>query len=539
MSSKDVEAQQSQRAGRSVALAALLIVAGNLLSRVLALGRDQVIAARFGTGADLSLYTILSAIPTQIYDMLVGGLVSAALIPVFSEYAEEDHAEFWRIVSTIISIVLLALSLVGAVVWLFPELFALLLAEQLLLANPWLGAEAILSLRLMVIAVILMGLKGLAEAVLQSQRRFLLPAMATSLFNLGIIVAALAFTRLGITALALGMVLGAAMQVLVQLPGLEVRRLRPQLNLRHPAVRRIGLLYLPVAIGMTFSLLGITIDRNLASRVGPSAAAIMRYATVLIQFTLGLTSAAVGLAILPTLSRLSSDADEAGFRRMFAMGLKVVLMLVVPTMALMGALAVPLIRLLFERGEFTTGDTIATALALLVYLPGLLAAAVDQLLIFAFYARKSTFLPNLVQGIAVSSYLVVALLSYRVLGVYGLILANVLQHTAHMAVMLWIGQRRLGLIRGQRIGEAAWKIGLAGTAAGGLAFAGSWLIEHLVAGADLSTLLQLFVAGGTGMLVYILLLYVFKLEALEFFRDMLLRRLLRREVPSERGTISL
>jgi putative peptidoglycan lipid II flippase len=520
--------------GRTIAVAALIISAGNLLSRLLALLREQVIAAGYGNSPELNLFTILSAIPTQLYDMLVGGLLSAALIPVFSEYAEETPEEFWHIVRTVITIIMLGLMALGAVVWLFPQLFVELLATQTLARNPQLVPQARTALRIMIVAVLFMGLKGLFEAILQSQRRFLLPALATSLFNIGMIAAALLFQSAGMLALAIGMLLGAAAQVLVQLPGIELRQLRPALDLRHPAVRRIGRLYLPVAAGMSFSLLGVSIDRRLADAVGEPAASVMRYATTLIQLTLGLIAAAVGLAILPTLSRLGRDQDEPGFRRTFGMGLKVVLVLIAPALALLGALATPVVRLLFEHGKFDAHGTRLTALALLIYLPSLLAAAVDQLLIFAFYARKNTLLPNLVQGVAVATYLGVALWSYQRYGMYGLIAANVLQHTAHMTIMLWLGQRRFQLLRGERIGETLWKVLLAAALAAAAAALGAGVAGD-GGGSKLAALLQTVVGGGAGVVVYVLLLSGLKVEALGFLRQTLSRKArgTRPEVPTD------
>ncbi len=139
------------------------------------------------------------------------------------------------------------------------------------------------------------------------------------------------------------------------------------------------------------------------------------------------------------------------------LGIKVVLLLILPATALMAALAQPIIVLLFQQGEFGAAETAFTARALLLYLPSLVAAAIDQPLIFAFYARRNTLLPNLVNGVAIAMYLVVAFVTVRSLGIYGLILANGVQWVAHALLMLWFAHRRLDALRGQGFGAALVK----------------------------------------------------------------------------------
>jgi putative peptidoglycan lipid II flippase len=447
---------------RQIALAALLIALGNIASRLVGLTREAVIAGVFGRGADVAAFTAASAVPTILYDLLVNGAISAALVPVLSAYAEGDSTELWRVVTTVFILLLAALAvLTGLLIWQAP--FAVtVIAGGFPVA---LREQTIQMTRLMLPATVLMGLSGLITALLYARQRFLLPAFTTSAYNLGIIGGALALTPLlGPISLVAGVLLGALLQVLLQLPGLRGLRSGAEgapllsFDLRHPGVRRILALYAPVALGIGFSVAGIVLDRNLASRLNEDAIPTMRYATTLIQLPLGLVAAAVSFAVLPTLARQAEARDEEAFRATLAMGIKVVLLLVLPAVAGLAALAQPTVALLYERGEFGSADTLATAAALLLYLPGLPAAAVDQMLLFAFYARQRTLTPNLVQGAAIGIYAVtaLALLAQTELRVEALILGNSAQWIGHMLILLLLA-RRLVNLDGLRVGETLLK----------------------------------------------------------------------------------
>ncbi len=500
---------QSGAAARGILSAALPIAAGNILSRLVGFVREPIIAYYFGRGVAVDAFQIAWTAPSTIYDMLIAGAVSAALVPVFSEYAEGDRDEFWRVVSGILTLALAALTAVVALaLWQAPLIVAVLTRPQ----EGALRDLAVPLLRLLMPAVLLMGVSGLATAVLHAQRRFLLPAFVMVAFNLGIVLGVVTLhEQLGVNSLAVGALIGALAQVALQLPGLRGARLQPGLGIGHPAVRRIMRLYAPVALGIGFSIVGTLLDRWLASGF-EGALSTMRYATTLIQFPLGLVASAVALAVLPTLSRQSAAAAEAEFQSTLAMGLKVVLLLILPATAGLAALAVPITGLVFERGAFGPADTTITAVALLLYLPGLPAAALDQVLIFAFYARKNTLTPNLIQGAAILCYLLAALplLWFTQLGFLALVIGNSAQWIGH-ALITFALLNRAAPLRGQRLGEAAFK-GLLASALMAAAVAG--LAAAL---ADAPVVVVVALAGGAGMLLYLAVSAALRVEALGFF----------------------
>lgn len=527
MSGPDVATRDAVHStARGIAIAALLIALGNITSRILGLGRMSTIAYFFGSGPAVDAFVAAWTIPVTLYDLLINGAISAALIPIFSECAEGDEREFWHIVAGVGNIILLTLvALVGLLIWQAP------LAVGWLVQDPALRPPTLELVRLLLPSVVFMGLSGLMTAILYARRRFLLPAFASSVFNIGIIAGAILFhERLHIVSLAIGVLLGAIGQVILQVPGLWGMRYTPTLNLHHPVVRRILWLYAPVALGIGFSIIGTLIDRWLASGF-PDALSIMQFATTLIQFPLGLVAAAVSLAVLPTLSRQDANEDTAAFRQTLGMGIKVVLLLVLPATAGLAALATPIIQLLFEQGAFTADDTRRTALALLLYLPSLPAAAIDQLLIFAFYARKNTLTPNLVQGAAIALYLLTALLLLfffsEQLGFLALVIGNAAQWIGHALLMLWLLTRVVSL-RGVRLGETVGKVLLASLLMALVVYA----IVNLGFPALVpdesplnSPLMHILGGGGFGGLLYLGLCGLLRVEALDFFAAAVRRKL--------------
>lgn len=516
------ETSASSSVFRSIALAALLISLGNITSRVLGLVREPIIAAYFSRGLAVDAFTLAWTLPNALYELLISGAVSAALVPVFSEYAERDRDEFWYVASTIITLACTILVIASALLaWQAPLALAVVTRPT----ESALRAEAAALIGWLLPAVTLMGVSAIVTAILHAQRRFLLPAFVAAAFNAGMIIGTVSLApHIGVHSLAIGTLLGASAQLLIQWPGLRGAHLRLSFDLRHPAVRRILRLYAPVTLGIGFSLIGVTIDRWLASGF-PAAISTMRFATTLIQFPLGLVASAVALAGLPTLSRQSVAGDETAFRDTLAMALKIVLLLILPATAGLAVLSLPITSMLFERGAFTAQDSAITALALLAYLPGLPAAAVDQILLFAFYARKNTLTPNLIQGAAILCYLLVAvpLAEWTSLGFLGLVLGNSAQWIGHAVITGWL-LHRLVPLNGLRLGEATIKglltSGIIALIVGGIAsLCGQW-----------SPLIQVAIAGSTGVLVYVLLALILRIEAAAFLFQIVRGRLRRRGV---------
>ena len=514
-----------------IARAASIIALGNVASRVLGLARDTVKANLFGATGLVSAYEAAAVVPTLLYDLLIGGMVSSALVPVFSEYAHKDTRELWRLASLVITLAVVVLAALALIVELAAPLAARLISGGLE-AN--LLAQVANLLRVTVIATLFISLSGIIGGLLQALKRFTLPAFTAAVFNAAIVICALLLgSRYGIASMAIGLLVGAALQVLLQLPGLRDVRLRPAWDVRHPGLRQIGKLYLPVILGLAINQLAIVLSFNLASRANEEAISWMRYATTLIQFPLGLVATAVSIAILPTLSQqaaLDNANGNTAFQATLARGMKLVLVLIVPAAVGLLVMARPIIGLLFEHGQFAPSDTDAVTRVLYFYLPGLAFAAVDLPLVFAFYARKDTLTPASVGLVAnVVIYLAAALAPSLILGralqVVDLAFANSVQWISHALIMLWLLRQRIGGLRGFGLSALTLKA-LAGSAAMGTA---TWIavgvLESALGGASL--LREAVTVGGAalvGVAVYVGAMALLRVAEVTHLGEMIRRR---------------
>jgi putative peptidoglycan lipid II flippase len=502
-----------------VTQAAGILSLGNLASRVLGLVRGMVRAYLFGAGGDVSALEAALRIPTMIYDLLVGGFLSSAFVPVFHDYASpERRAELWQLLSILISITLVILSIV--------VLIGEILAPQLIwLQAGGLPAEyqalAVNLLRLTLPAVLFTSLASVLSGALYALKRFTFPAMIGAVSNAAIILTALVLgRRWGVSSMAIGTLLGAVLQMVIQLPGIRDARANVTFALHHPALRHVGKLYLPILTSLVVDKAAEMLSYRLASGISEPAIAWMNYATQIIQFPLGLVAAAISIAILPTLSQQASSDDIVPFRATLAKGLRLVLALVIPATIGLYVLAQPTIALIFEHGDFTPEDTAATSMALQYSLLGLLAAAIDQPLNFAFYARKDTLSPALV-GVGTTILYVMCTAIAAGLGALTLpllVLLNAFKLAAHALTMLVLTRIRLGGLGEHGLWILAFKASLASAP---MALATWATMNALTAVAPSSGLGNMLIVGGAGAIggaIYFLLGLILKLDEIHLLR---------------------
>jgi len=440
-------AEQSGHGGRGIAFAAIVLMIGNILSRVLGLVREQTASYMFGAGDQMAAFIIADNVHTMLFDLVISGMMQAALIPVLSEYVgEHSRHELRRITGALL---VLATVVVGAIVLLL-QFFAPAAVNVMTALGGGESARGIETVdltielvRWILPAVLLLAISTILMSTLFALQRFTLPSLSLSLRNVAIIFSALTLgrTALEVRSMAIGIVLGALLLVVVQLPGL--RDAMPILNfqINHPAIKRIGILYLPIFVGLLANTFALIVDRNLAWGAGEYAPAAMRYATTLNQMVLGLVAAAISLASLPALSRHFSSGDDEAYWGTLANGLRMITVLVVPATLGLAVLSWPTVQLMFEHGETSHDAAVQILIALLIYLPGTLFAAFDQALIFAYYARKNTKTPQIVGVAAVGVYFLFALTLVGRFNMAGLVAANSAQFIFHAIVMVVLVRR--------------------------------------------------------------------------------------------------
>jgi putative peptidoglycan lipid II flippase len=460
--------------------AALLLMTGSVLSRLFGLVREQLASAHFGTGDAMAAFTVADNVHTLLFDLAVSGMLQAALIPVLARWAGPDPAsrtELRRISGALMTLVFILVG--GAVllgVWRAPAVVHAMtsLVTDRQPRSPETVELTVALVRWILPAVLLLSVSTVMMAVLHAIGRVTAPAMSLALRNVAIVAAILLLAgRLGVRSMAVGVLIGAALIMLSLIRPLRRADAlpRPNLQLRHPAVREVLALYAPIFLGLLVSTVATVADRNLGWNAGEDALGAMRYATTLVQLLLGLVASAISLAALPTLARHHAAGDAAAFRGTLGRALAMTTVLILPATFGLAAVAVPTVDLVFHHGATDAAGAHAIVVALLGYLPGTLFAAYDQVLIFAFYARRNTRTPVVVGMIAVGVYFIVALSLVHALGMLGLVLANSAQFIAHGLLMWWLAERAFGPIATPALIRVAAR---ATVAAGGAAML-AWL----------------------------------------------------------------
>jgi len=489
----------------SIARNAAVLSLASIFSRALGMVREIIIPHFYGATGLVSAYALAEFVAKILYDLLVGGMLSAALVPVLSDYRRpQKRTEFAQVASIIFT----AISLLAAAAVLIVEVFApqivALIGGDL---SPEYQQVAIRLMRITAPVIWVFSSSGGLAAILYARERFTMAALGDALYNLGVIIVVPLFHKqLGIEALAFGMLLGGIIQLALRLPDMRGVGLRLTTQLRHPALRRVWKLYLPILVAILVSMIQGGIDRRLASGTGDSSLAYMRTATTLYQLPHGLVAVAISMAALPSLSRWAAAQDWEEYKRTLAAGLRAVLVLVLPATVFLWVLAEPTVRLLAEHGEFTPTDTHWTYLTLRYYLIGLVFASVDWPLNFAYYARGDSKTPAIVGILAVGVYLLFALTLLPHLSFLGLAFADGMKQMAHALMMIFLIYRW-----GGRLGHEVWRTALVAAAASAvmgvvLYFSAGTIMARMGVAGLIPRLTTLAVPGILGSIVYYLIL---------------------------------
>lgn len=400
----------------ALAGAAGILMVGVVASRALGFVRNAVLASYFGGSPQYEAYVAAIAVPDAVFQVLAGGVMGAAFIPVFARYLSAgDEAEAWRLSSSAIN---LAALLTGAI-----ALLLIVFARPVMaLVVP--GRDAAFQelatglVRIMLVSPFIFAISGFATSILNTLHRFFWAALAPLMYNLGIIAGTvLLHDRWGIYGVAVGVAAGACAHLLIQVPGLVQIRARywPVLDWRNAGVREVGKLMLPRMFGLGVAQANQLITTVfLASFLLAGSMAYLNYAWLVLMLPLGVFGMAISTAVFPTLARQSAAGESAEMGALFSLTLRMILFVTIPAAVGLIVLAQPIVRLLFERGSFTPALTQATALALAVYALGLPGHSVVEIVDRAFYALHDTATP--VKAAALAVLLNVALSAAVVLG---------------------------------------------------------------------------------------------------------------------------
>ncbi|GHO80917.1 putative lipid II flippase MurJ [Ktedonobacter sp. SOSP1-85] len=514
---------------------ATVVMLGNLGSSVLGQLRQSVLAG-LGTAVTGPFATALTPLQTFL-DLLANGTVSGALIPTFTDYAdEESHQELRRVVYSLVNLLILISLFVNALFIFVAPWFV-----GSILAGDFTAGEKTLTItfsQVIICALTIMGPFAVLQAVLYARKEFGFAAFASGALHLGIIAGAIVTGWLGAThfgqlGLAFGVILGGLAQVVLLVPGLKRQRLPYMfvLDVKHPAIRRIFKLYAPLAVSYIVSMFFVFLDLSLMTRTPGDHAANLtaaKFATALIQFPGGLVAAALSFAILPTLSRYATENEDNQFKETLTMGLRLGLLLMIPAMAGLIILRYPIVSLLFHHGLFKPSDADLAAVALQNYAYQLPFLVVDQLIMFAFYARKNTIVPVIVGFVCYGLYALVALPFYRTIGMPALVFANTVQNSMHGILLFALFYKFFGSLHFRSSLPALLKIIIATVVMGVVA----WALQYWMGHYDFFSLhtlrgqlLTTLIAGGAAVIVFFGGILLMKVEEISLLKQAVLAKL--------------
>ncbi len=516
--------------------AAFSVSALTLLSRITGLVREQIGAALFGTSAMMDAFQIAFRIPNLLRRLFAEGAFSQAFVPLLAatRAAEGDDATRALVdaVATVLAWALLLTCLIGiaaapALVWLLASGFA-----------PATEDAAVAMTRWMFPYIGCMSMVALASGVLNTWRRFAVPAFTPVLLNLSVIGAALLGVPLlrahgiePVYALAIGVMVGGVVQLAVQWPALAAIGMLPRLGatlarLRsawaHPGVRRILAKMAPALLGVSVAQISLMVNSQIASHLGVGAVSTLVYADRLMELPIALLGVALGVVLTPAFSAAQARGDDAAYSGLLDWGLRLVLLLALPCAVALGVFAQPMVATLFHRGAFDGAAVAMTTPAVMGWGAGVLGLVAIKVLAPAFFAQQDMRTPMQVAIVALlfTQLLNAGLILGLGMGVAALALSIGLAANANALLLLWRLKRSGQYLPAPGWPALAWRVALASAAMGGLMAAAQRQIDWLALGrheALRAGAMALVLAASAGL--YFSLLALLGLRRRDFMRQ--------------------
>jgi putative peptidoglycan lipid II flippase len=380
-------------------LRALANVSGlTLVSRILGYARDFIIARAFGAGLATDAFFVAFRIPNLLRRLFAEGAFSQAFVPVLSQYKNRSSPEEAKsLLDGAATLLFLALVVTAALGMALAPIIVYISAPGFA-AEPAKFQLTVTMLRITFPYIVFISLVAFAAGVLNTWNRFSVPAITPAFLNIAFIVGALFFADRfdpPVLVLAWGVCAGGALQLAFQIPFLAKLGLLPRwrLDFSHPGVRRILKLMLPAAFGVSVSQVSLLINTIFASFLVSGSVSWLYYADRLMEFPAGMLGVALGTILLPSLSKYHAEANEAEYAKLLDWGLRLTILLAVPSAAALAVLALPLVAALFHYGRFTSEDAWMTREAVAAYSIGLIGMILVKILAPGFYARQNIKTP--------------------------------------------------------------------------------------------------------------------------------------------------
>ena len=509
--------------------AAFAIAFAIALSRILGLVRYRLLASYFGDDIKLlDSFIAASVLPDAIFEVFILGTIALAFIPVFSQYLNRDKLEkAWELSSTMITLGVIIFATFALIIIALANFIAPVIAPGVVAQDPSTQGLIAQLLRVMVFAQFFFVISIFLTGILQSFQRFLIPALASVFYNLGIIIAIVTLTpTFGIFAPAIGTILGALLHLLFQIPlafSLGFRY-RPKLDFKNKDVKEMFSLMWPRSVSLGLLRISDVINIALASVVTVGSIVAFNFAQVLQVVPTALFAGSIAQAALPSLSIEFNAKRYEQFKRVFIQSFHQILFLVLPAAAILAILRIPTVRLIFGAREFPWELTVLTGRTLIAFSIGIAAQAIGLLLTRSFYAVRDSMTPVKVTAVTVSINIILSLYFILVLNLSIIYLAATYSATniANVILLLYFLDKKVKFNR-RLLLVPAFKMVFISLITALFLYIPMKLLDQLVFDTTrtIGLLLLTGIATLVGMTVYILLSILFKVDEVRVFYHLL------------------
>lgn len=465
----------------SVLGGAFIIGSFSLLSRVIGLVRDRLLSSTYGAGELLDAYYTAFKIPDFFFNILVLGMMSASFVPVFLEYKTKNgQDDAMKIAAYVLNIIMAVLVAIIVICFIFaPQIIAIIAYAD----TPAQQEQIVSFMRVMLGSLFLFGISNVFSGILNSFKDFLIYSLAPIFYNIGIIVGVLVLApQMGNMGLSLGVVLGALLHMLVQLPTVLKHgfTFRWGFGWRHPGVRQILRLMPPRALALGVTQLNIIIIFTIASSLSEGDRTVWQFADNLQHFPINIFGVSLALAAFPVFSQAFADNDMKKFREVFSENFRRILFYIIPISMIALILRAQIVRLVYGGNNFDWEDTILTADVLGIFTFSMYAQALIPLFARSFFAKQDTKTPVAVSIIAVIVNALLAWFLAPAYGIYGLAFAFSASAILQMLLLLIVLRLRHGNLDDAHIIDSTVKIILASIVMGlvmqGISYQGNTFI---------------------------------------------------------------
>jgi putative peptidoglycan lipid II flippase len=431
---------------RSVAVNAGIVAAAFVVSRLLGLLREVLIARQFGTSPEYDAYVAAFRIPDLLFLIVMSGAFGSAFIPIFGGFISRgEYRHAWKLASTVLTYTVLILLVVAQIVFFFAgPLIGSLIAPGLTNDQQELAVNLT---RMLLLSPLLLGLGAAAKGMLEAQDAFTLPAIAPVLYNVGIIFGALVLApEYGTYGLAYGVIVGAAGHATIQFIDLALRgwSFRPSFDFRARGLSTVGKLMAPRIVGQEAFQVNIIVMTNFASRLGESRVSALNYAYQLFMLPHGVLALSLSTVIFPLMARQYELGQLDAMKGTLARALGPLLFLTFPAAIGLIAFRESIVQMILQFGTFTEESTQLVAIALAYFAVGLIAFAVVEAITRAFYAMQDTLTPVIAAVLTVAANIGLSWVLAPILGHGGLALSISITTSIEAAVLIGVIYRRIG-----------------------------------------------------------------------------------------------